>query len=111
MDQGVEVQESRDTLEVVYTGDTRIAALDAHPVVYTAKTLIMECTFAEDDVPVEEAHDKGHIHLKEIIERADHFKNDEIYLTHFSGRYSDDQIKEVAAKLPECLAGRVKLLF
>ena len=50
--------------------------------------MILECTFLDDRVSVAECRAKGHVHLDEIVERADLFENEAILLTHFSARYS-----------------------
>ena len=66
----------------------------------------------DDRVPVAKARGSGHIHLDELIERADLLQNEAILLTHFSARYSDQQI--VAAldrRMPKHLRERVTPLL
>jgi len=75
----VEVKDSKESLEVVVTGDTVIDALDENPFCYEAKILIMECTYIEDKL-ADLARERGHIHLQDIISRAEKFKNEKIIL-------------------------------
>jgi ribonuclease Z len=50
------------------------------------------------------------MHLDDIIERADKFKNELIIAMHFSTRYATNQIERaVMKKLPQNLKDRVKL--
>ena len=74
--------------------------------------MILECTFLDDRVSVAECRAKGHVHLDEIVERADLFENEAILLTHFSARYSSTEIVALLdAKLPPALRERVTPLL
>ena len=76
------------------------------------KLLITEATYIDQeggkDV-VQKARDRGHMHLQEIVDNADLFKNVEsILLIHFSDKYSSKYIhKTVMKTLPESLASKV----
>jgi ribonuclease Z len=73
------------------------------------KILFIECTYLDDKKNVEKAREWGHIHLDEIIQNADSFKNEKIVLIHFSKRYSPKTIKElVYSKIPPSLTDRVE---
>jgi len=97
--------------EIVFCGDTTIDVVDREPVVTRAKLLILEATFLDDRVPVERARETGHVHLDELIARADAFENEGILLTHFSARYSDEQIRRIVAeRLPAGLRDRTYTL-
>ncbi|MDF1798377.1 MAG: MBL fold metallo-hydrolase [Planctomycetota bacterium] len=101
-----------ETPLVAFTGDSRIDVLDVEPVLYQAKLLILEVTFLDDRVTVESAREKGHVHLDEVIERADRFQNEAILMTHFSARYNRRQVREILAeRLPASLAERVTPLL
>lgn len=96
---------------VAFTGDTRIDALDTHPEVYRTQVLIMEVTFHDEQVSVRRCRSMGHIHLDEVIERADRFENEAILFTHRSARYSESQARRILdARLPPSLRSRVTLL-
>jgi len=108
---GVEITDSVESIEVAFTGDSRIEILDKNPEMYKAKLLMMEVTFIDEKVPVERARSQGHIHLDEVIARADHFENEAILFTHLSARYDAHRAEAVIqARLPEHLASRVTLL-
>jgi len=73
---------------------------------------VLECTFLDDKVTAESARDKGHVHLDEIIERAELFENEAILLTHFSARYRAQDVRRILAnKLPPGLVERVTPLL
>jgi ribonuclease Z len=48
-----------------------------------------------------------HIHLEDVLERADRFENEAIVLTHFSQRYRPEEIRGALADLPAELARRI----
>jgi len=99
------VQEYRP--EVVFCGDTTIDVVERVAVVREAKLLILEATFLDDRVSPERARETGHVHLDDLVARADLFENEGILLTHFSARYSPRQVQNIlASKLPESLRER-----
>ena len=76
-----------------------------------ARLLIMELTFLDDRVGVAAARSKGHIHLDEVLERAEMFENQTILFTHVSARYGVEEARKIfAARMPDCLKERVHLL-
>jgi len=110
--QGVEVSSQEDVLEVAFCGDTTIDVLEREEVVRRARVLILEVTFLDDRVSVENARSNGHIHLDEVIERAQLFENQAILFTHFSARYTRaDIVKILAERLPDSLRDRVSMLL
>jgi len=101
-----------DSPEVAFTGDSRVKILDDSPELYLARLLIMEVTFIDEKVSVDKSSRQGHIHLDEVIARADNFQNQAILFTHLSARYSARQAEDVLrARLPPRLAERVTLLL
>lgn len=108
---GVEITDSVESIEVAFTGDSRIEILDKNPEMYKARLLMMEVTFIDEKIPVARARSQGHIHLDEVIERADRFENEAILFTHLSARYDARRAEEVIQqRLPAHLASRVTLL-
>ena len=74
----------------------------------TAKLLILEVTFLDDQVSVEKARSTGHVHLDEVCERADLFENEALLFSHISRRYRAREVREILARrLPASLADRV----
>lgn len=105
---GEEVAEHEDRLELAYATDTLASVLDHAPELLAARTLIMECTFLDDRKPLDAARAGCHIHLDEVIERADSFANDRIVFMHFSQLYRPDEIAGILdARLPAELRRRV----
>ncbi len=109
---GEQIVEERRELLLAFSGDARIEVLDNEPSLYQAKLLILECTFLGEKQSIEWAAKSGHIHLDQIAERAHLFENEALLLTHFSRRYSPEQIREtVKKKLPDSLWQRTTLLI
>jgi ribonuclease Z len=107
---GVEVSREIRMPVLAYTGDTSPAGLDDNPDVYRAKVLITELSFVRPNHRREKIHKFGHIHLDDLIERADRFENELIIAAHFSTRYHPDEVQRtVERKLPESLRGRLRL--
>ncbi len=107
---GTEVTRETRAPILAYTGDTSPEGLDNFPAVYEAKILITELSFVRAGHRREKIHKFGHIHIDDLIERADRFQNELIICSHFSTRYHPNEvIKTVEKKLPEKLKERVKI--
>ena len=91
---GARITEAVESPEVAFTGDSRVEILDKNPEMYLARVLIMEVTFIDEAVSVERSRRQGHIHLDEVIERAENFQNQAILFTHLSARYSARQAED-----------------
>jgi ribonuclease Z len=111
-EQGDTIYDRTETPLVAFTGDSCIDVIDREEGLRRARLLILEVTFIDDRVSVDSAREKGHVHLDEVIERADLFENQAILMTHFSSRYNAARIREVLAeRLPESLKSRVTPLL
>jgi len=109
---GVEVTDTVEHPVVAFTGDTLVDVVEKEEVVRKARLLIMEVTFVDDAVTVEQCRSKGHVHLDEIAERADLFENEAILFTHFSARYkARDIVQAIERRLPGHLRERVTPLL
>lgn len=107
---GNEVTNETLTPLVCFTGDTAPPGLDAHPDVYNAQVLITEMTFFRADHRREKIHKFGHMHLDDILARADRFQNELIILSHLSTRTHETEARRRLQKvLPESLRDRVLL--
>jgi ribonuclease Z len=108
---GEEVSSTWEHPLVVFSGDTKIEFIDHNECARKADLLIMEVTFVDDRVSVESARANGHIHIDEVVERADMFENKAILFTHLSARYRQEEAQAaINAKLPPSLLERVTLL-
>ena len=105
---GEEVAVHHERLELAYATDTLAVVLDREPSLYQVRVLVLECTFLDGKKPLADARAGCHIHLDEIIERADHFENESIVLMHFSQLYRPDEVRDILARrLPDSLRRRV----
>lgn len=96
--------------EVAYATDTLIDVLDKEPELYRSKILILECTFLDERKGRKECRDKCHIHLDEILERADRFENEHLVLMHFSQLYRPSEVFEILERrVPPHLAARLRI--
>lgn len=108
---GEDITVEAEVLEVAFCGDTLIDVLDREPTLCHARLLILEVSFIDDRVDVASTRSKGHVHLDEVIARADQLHNEAILFTHLSARYSHDEAQKVLdQRLPASLRERVTLL-
>jgi ribonuclease Z len=107
---GVAVTREMRTPILAYTGDTSPAGLDGCPAAFEAKVLITELSFIRPNHRREKIHKFGHMHLDDLLERADRFKNELIICAHFSTRYHPQEVRRyLDSKLPPGLRERIKL--
>jgi len=95
--------------EFAFTGDTTIgfAHLPENADVLRAKVLVMELTFVDDRISKEDAKERGHMHIQDLVDNAHLFQNEAILLIHFSARYNERTIlQELDARLPADLRSR-----
>lgn len=104
------VIESRVEIPLLYcTGDTDRELLDRGGRIFLADVLIIECSFIlpEDR---QRAVDYRHIHLDDLLEVASRLENRLIVLTHFSLRYSAEEIhRQISMRCPAGLRERIRL--
>ncbi len=107
---GTEITNEIRMPQIGFTGDTNPAGLDNNPLFYECQILITELTFVAPDHHRNIIHKHGHIHLDDFCERLAKFKNELVIASHFSTRYSDQQIRRFVAKqIPDMLDGRLSL--
>lgn len=107
---GVDVTREVRVPRLAYLGDSSPEGLDNCPAMYEAEVLILEVTFFSPKHRKERIHKFGHIHLEDLLERRDRFKNGLIIASHFSTRYQPRQIRHhVEKRLPDMLDGRLHL--
>lgn len=97
-----------DRIEVAYATDTLISVVDHSPELLAARVLVMECTFLDDRKSLEAARAGCHVHLDEIIERAEKFVNEHIVLMHCSQLYRADEVAAILdRRVPPALRRRI----
>jgi ribonuclease Z len=107
---GTEVTEERRIARFAYLGDSAPEGLDNCRAMYEAQVLILEMTFVAPSHRKDKIHKFGHIHLDDILERREQFRNEIVIASHFSTRYNARRIRELVEKaLPDMLDGRLQL--
>lgn len=105
---GEQLFRQEERVELAYVTDSLIDVLDREPWLLGAKNLILECTFVGEEKSVEGAREKMHVHLDEIVARADSLRAEAIVLMHFSQTRSPAEVRRVLdQRLPPKLRGRV----
>jgi ribonuclease Z len=107
--EGVAIDEEYRRSVLFYTGDTDRGILENCAALYKSEVLMIECSFVADGHQ-DRAAKYRHIHVDDIAEFAERFENEVVVLTHFSRRYSHDQIRDgVRRRLPHHLRDRIRL--
>lgn len=105
---GEDINVFEERVEVAYATDTLISVLDHSPELLRARVLIMECTFLDERKSLEGARAGCHIHLDEVIERAETFENEHIVLMHCSQLYRTDEVASILdRRVPPALRKRI----
>jgi ribonuclease Z len=107
--EGAQIEEEYRRSIFFYSGDTDRGLLEAGDAVFRAEVLLIECSFVQDGHQDRAARYR-HIHIDDIADFAGRFENELIILTHFSRRYTPDEIRrDVKKRLPVSLHDRVRL--
>jgi ribonuclease Z len=106
---GDDMFETVDHNVLTYATDTLIQVVEHAPELLTSKVVVMEATFLDDRKSREHARAGCHIHLDEVIERAEQFDMPHLVLMHFSQLYRPDEISAIlTARLPPSLRARTQ---
>ena len=110
---GAPIFDQIERTEIVYATDTLIDVLEENPELLKTAVLILECTFLDERKNRRETRRKCHVHLDEIIERADLLQQaEEIVLMHFSQLYSPGEIRHLLnQKVPPELFKKIRPLL
>ncbi len=104
---GRELSDTVETPLLSYTGDCDAGIFEKSPELFRSRVLLIECTFLRPGEE-EKARGYGHLHVTDIVARASDFRNEAIVLTHFSAKYSKEEIlTRLAEALPASLKDRV----
>lgn len=107
---GVEVTDEIRMPRMAYLGDSSPPGLDACEAMFDAEVLIMELTFVAPGHRKDKIHKFGHMHLDDLLERRERFRNELIIAAHLSTRYHPRQVRHHVEKaIPDMLAGRLHL--
>jgi ribonuclease Z len=109
--EGIAIDEPHDVPILSFTGDTRVEVLERVPELASVATLILETSFLDARVSVDDAREMGHIHLDEVLQRDELFAQQDIVFSHFSARYAPEEVRQILeSRLPETLRERVRAL-
>jgi ribonuclease Z len=84
-----------ERLELAYATDTLLRVVDTMPTLLETRVLILECSFLDERKDVAASRVGGHIHLDELLERAEAFRNEALVLMHFSQMYSPLEVHRI----------------
>jgi len=105
---GEAMLDHEDRLELAYVTDTLVSALDQAPELLSARVLVVECTFLDDRKSRDAARAGCHIHLDELVERAEQFHNDHVVVMHLSQLYRPDEVDEILdRRVPPALRAKM----
>lgn len=107
---GVDVTTEVRMPRLAYLGDSAPAGLDDNPLMFEAQVLITELTFVATRHRKDKIHKFGHMHLDDLVDRRERFKNELIIASHFSTRYHPKEIRScIERALPGLMDGRLEL--
>jgi ribonuclease Z len=102
------VFEHVERLELAYVTDTLSRVLETSPSLLHSRVLILECTFVDAQRSIEDAQARAHLHLDELVSRAELFQNEALVLMHFSQSLAPAEVHaQVRSRLPPSLQQRV----
>ncbi len=96
---GVEITHTEARRLLSVTGDTLPEVLDRQPHIIDSQVLLMECTFLDDKKPYQACRDGGHVHIRDLLARAERLRPERLVLSHFSRIHSESDIPGLLAPL------------
>jgi ribonuclease Z len=107
--EGVSVADEFEQSMLFYTGDTDRGILETNERLFQSDVLMIECSFVADGHQ-DRASMYRHIHFDDLADHADRFRNQMIVLTHFSRRYSREEVRDtLRRRCPAILRDRIRL--
>jgi len=107
--EGVSIMDEVEVPLLFYTGDTDRGILEECEALFRAELLMIECSFLAEGHQRHAAQYR-HIHIDDLADFAEKFENRIIVLTHFSRRYTNDEIVgELRRRCPAVLRDRIRL--
>ena len=104
---GEDITDDTVHLELAYVTDTLVQVLDHEPSLLESRVLVLESTFLDARKTIETARAGCHIHLDEILERAERFQNQHLVLMHLSQVYRPEEVPRILdARMPADLRAR-----
>ncbi len=108
--EGAGIFEEAEKLELAYATDTLSKVLETTPSILESRVLILESTYLDQKWTVEQTHERLHVHLDEILARAERFQNEALVLMHFSQAYGPEAVHDIIRqRVPPSLRERVRV--
>lgn len=95
---GDDLFEIRERLELAYATDTLVRVLDESPSILASRVLVLECSFLDERKSLADSRAGCHIHLDELLDRAERFACEHLVLMHFSQIYRPREVHEILAR-------------
>jgi ribonuclease Z len=92
---GADLFEWQERLELAYATDTLIRVLDTTPTLLKTRVLILECSFLDGRKELSASRAGCHVHLDELLEKAELFENEALVLMHFSQLYAPAEVHAI----------------
>ena len=92
---GADIFDQFDRPLVSFPGDTAIHVVEQIEHLQRTQVLILESTYLDERKTVAQCVEHGHIHLDQVLSRADLFQNQHIVFTHFSQAYRPQEVREI----------------
>ena len=92
---GEDIFDQEERLELAYATDTLLRVVETTPSLLKTRILIMECSFLDERKDIKSSRSGGHVHLDELLEKADAFENEVIVLMHFSQMYAPAEVHQI----------------
>lgn len=93
--QGDDLFDHDERLELAYATDTLLHVVETTPSLLRTRVLILECSFLDERKAVSASRSGGHVHLDELLEKASAFENEALVLMHFSQMYSPAEVHAI----------------
>jgi ribonuclease Z len=97
-----------EQLELAYATDTLVQVLDQEPSILGSRVLLIECTFLDERKSIAATRAGCHIHLDELLARADQITSPHVVLMHLSQIYRPDEVAGILdRRVPPDLRARL----
>lgn len=105
---GREIGQEEEEIWLSYCGDTGPGVFASEPRLFDSTILLIECTFMTDGLRESSASYK-HLHLADLVERAEEFHNEALVLHHLSRRHRPEELRADVDRRMPTLASKIHL--
>jgi ribonuclease Z len=105
---GREIEQEDEEIWLSYCGDTGAGVFASEPRLFGSRILLIECTFMTDGLRESSASYK-HLHIEDLAERAEKFRNEALVLHHLSRRHRPEELRAQIDRRMPALAPKIHL--